>query len=75
MAIESTMTSAVADLHPDVVKLAQQIVDEVEALVADVETLDANKWLAHADKIDSLNVQLQSMLVATPEKPAAQKKT
>ena len=52
-----------SDIHPDVAGLAQQIVDETNALVADVETLDANKWLHHADKLDSLNQQLQNLLI------------
>lgn len=56
-------TTPAAEIHPDVLKLAQDIVDETEALVSDVETLDANKWLAHADKLDTLNQQLQALLL------------
>lgn len=61
-----TDTVAASDIHPDVAGLAQDIVDEVKALVADVETLDATKWLTHADKLDSLNNQLQSLLIPHP---------
>lgn len=56
-------TTPAAEIHPDVLKLAQDIVDETEALVSDVETLDANKWLSHADKLDTLNKQLQALLL------------
>jgi hypothetical protein len=58
-------TELASAIHPDILKLAQQIVDETEALVSDVETLDANKWLSHADKLDSLNHQLQNLLIGT----------
>lgn len=61
-----TDTVAASDIHPDVAGLAQDIVDEVELLVADVETLDATKWLVHADKIDTLNQQLQALLIPHP---------
>lgn len=59
-------TAPASDIHPDVLDLAQKIVDETEKLVADVETLDASKWLTHADKLDSLNKQLQGLLIPAP---------
>ena len=58
-------TSPASEIHPDVLKLAQSIVDEVDKLVSGVESLDANKWLESADKIDSLNSQLQNLLIPT----------
>lgn len=61
-------TSQASDIHPDVLDLAQRIVDETNELVATVETLDANLWLSHADKIDVLNKQLQALLIPTPAK-------
>ena len=68
-----TETAPASDIHPDVLNLAQQIVDEVSALVASVETLDATVWLTHADKIDSLNNQLQALLI--PHTPSQSHKT
>lgn len=63
-----TENQSALDIHPDVLDLAQSIVDEVKLLVAGVETLDAGKWLTHADKIDSLNEQLQSLLIVPKPK-------
>lgn len=60
-----------SEIHPDVLAICQKIADAAEDLVIKIETLDANQWLASADKIDSLNNQLQSMLIA---KPATSKK-
>lgn len=70
MTISSVPTPA-SDVHPDVLQLAQAIVDEVHTLVTGIESLDANNWLTSADKIDALNSQLQSLLIPTPvvEKP------
>jgi hypothetical protein len=65
-----TVTPA-SDLHPDVLALVQQISDEAGKLVAGIETLDANNWFPHADKIDSLNNQLQSLMIATPTPTAS----
>jgi outer membrane murein-binding lipoprotein Lpp len=65
------MTTPASDIHADVLDLAQKIVDKVNELVANVETLDANKWLGLADDIDALNNQLQALLIETPEKPSA----
>lgn len=62
---EKKTPEAAAAIHPDVLAIAQEIVNETHALVLDVETLDANKWLTHADKIDSLNTQLQSLLIGS----------
>lgn len=64
-----------SDIHPDVLKLAQQITDKVDSLVQGVETLDANNWLAAADEIDNLNNQLQSLLIPAPEKKSTTKKS
>jgi hypothetical protein len=61
-----TQTSPASDIHPDVLDLAQAITDEVNTLVAGVESLDANKWLTSADKIDALNSQLQALIIPTP---------
>lgn len=69
------VTSSASDIHPDVLDLAQAIADETTKLVADVETLDANKWLAHADKIDALNSQLQALLIPTPPTPTKSTKS
>jgi hypothetical protein len=55
-------------VNPDVLNLAQQIVDKVNELVEGVESLDANNWLSLADDIDALNAQLQGLLVEAPEK-------
>ena len=52
-----------SDIYPDVLNMAQDLVDMVNELVEGVETLDANNWLAQADKIDSLNAQLQALLL------------
>lgn len=49
-------------MNEDVKALAQQIADETAKLVAAIETLDANQWLTHADKLDSLNSQLQGLI-------------
>lgn len=57
-----------SDIHPDVLELVQKIVDLVNELVAGVETLNANNWLEKADQIDSLNNQLQAMLLPPPPK-------
>jgi hypothetical protein len=61
-----TETAPASDIHPDVANLAQQIVDETNEMIAGVETLDASNWLSHADKIDSLNKQLQGLLIPVP---------
>ena len=61
-----TQNAPASEIHKDVAELAQAIVDETEKLVADVETLDANKWLVHADKLDVLNQQLQGLLIPVP---------
>ena len=50
-------------VNADVKALALQIVEETNALIAGVETLDANNWLSHADKLESLNGQLQALVV------------
>jgi hypothetical protein len=63
-----TETAPATDVHPDILNLAQQIVDKVNELVAGVESLDANNWLSIADDIDSLNNQLQGLLVEAPAK-------
>ena len=55
-----------SDIHPDVLDLASKIVAKVDQLVAGVETLDANNWLKYADQIDSLNQQLQALLLPPP---------
>lgn len=62
-----------SEIHPDVLALAQQISDEASQLVSGVETLDANNWLAHADKIDALNNQLQALLLPPPPPTAKSK--
>jgi len=54
---------AASTIHPDVLHLAQQIVDETRLMVEKVETLDANQWFPHADKIEQLNTQLQGLLL------------
>ena len=64
---QMTETVPASDIHPDVLSLAQKISDAASELVAQVETLDANNWLKYADEIDSLNSQLQAMLVAKPQ--------
>lgn len=64
-------TVPASDIHPDVLELCQKISDAANELVLQVESMDGNQWLASADKIDSLNNQLQAMLVA---KPATTKK-
>lgn len=69
---ETPETAPASDVHPDVVELAQQIVDMTHELVSAVETLDANNWLSYADKLDALNSQLQSLII---EKPVAKKST
>lgn len=61
-----TETKPASDIHPDVLQLAQKIVDRVDDLVLGVESLDANNWLQAADDIDSLNQQLQALLIDTP---------
>jgi hypothetical protein len=58
-----------SEIHPDVTDLAQRIVDEVNKLVAGVETLDANNWLESADVIDRLNQQLQAILIPDTREP------
>jgi hypothetical protein len=58
-----------SEIHPDVADLAQRIVDEVNKLVAGVETLDANNWLESADVIDRLNQQLQAILIPDTREP------
>lgn len=55
-----------SDVHPDVLQLAQQITDKVDELLNQVETLDANKWFAIANQIESLNGQLKGLLVTPP---------
>lgn len=64
-----------SDVHPDVLELAQKIVDKVNELVSGVESLDANNWLTAADEIDSLNNQLQSLLLPPQEKKTTSKKS
>ena len=59
-------TVSASNIHPDVLDLAQQIADKVHELVAGVESLDANNWLSIADEIDTLNNQLQALLVEAP---------
>lgn len=59
-------TVAASDIHPDVLEICQKISDAANELVLQVESMDGNQWLATADRIDSLNNQLQSMLVAKP---------
>lgn len=61
-------TAPASEIHPDVLELAQKICDEAAELVEGVETLDANNWLDHADKIDALNSQLQHLIIPAPEK-------
>lgn len=61
-----TETAPASEVNPDVLNLTQRIVDKVNELVAGVESLDANNWLSLADEIDSLNNQLQAMIVAKP---------
>lgn len=55
-----------SDIHPDVLELAQKITDEADALVQGLESMDANNWMAAADKIDALNSQLQNLLLPPP---------
>jgi hypothetical protein len=66
-----TDTVPASDIHPDVLNLAQQISDKANELVAGVESLDANNWLSLADDIDTLNSQLQGLLVEAPAKSSA----
>lgn len=61
-------TASAYDIHPDVLDLAQKIVDETRVLVAGVESLDATRWLTSANKIDQLNDQLQALIIPTPPK-------
>jgi len=68
-------TAPASEVHPDILNLAQQIVDKVNDLVAGVESLDANNWLSLADDIDSLNNQLQGLLVEAPAKSSTKSTT
>lgn len=65
--MDSQSVTPASEIHPDVLELAQKIAAETEKLVSKVETLDATQWLTHADKIDSLNVQLQNLLLPTKD--------
>ena len=72
------MTSApapvkAAEIYPDVADLAQKIVDKTNELVTGVESLDANNWLSLADDIDSLNSQLQALLIPVPPEHSSHK--
>lgn len=62
-----------SDIYPDVYELLEQVVEAVNELVKGVETLDANNWLAQADKIDSLNNQLVGILIPQPKKSTTKK--
>jgi hypothetical protein len=62
-----TETVLASDIHPDVLQIAQKIGNEVADLLAGIETLDANNWLKHADVIEELNLQLQSLLIVKPK--------
>lgn len=66
-------TAPASDIHPDVLELAQAIVDETKKLVAGVESLDANVWLSSADKIDRLNDQLQNLIIPAPKSTSTKK--
>jgi len=70
-----TDTAKASDIHPDVLKLAQQITDRVNDLVLGVESLDANNWLTAADDIDKLNSQLQSLIIPAPPASTTTTKT
>lgn len=70
-----TETAPASEIHPDMLNLAQQIVDKVNELVAGVESLDANNWLSLADDIDALNSQLQALLVEVPAKSSSKSTT
>lgn len=63
---ESVVVVPASDIHPDVLDLAQDIVNKTNELVAGVESLDANNWLTKADEIDALNSQLQALLIEAP---------
>jgi hypothetical protein len=60
---EAPAESPKQTINADVKALAQQIADECSALVSGIETLDANNWFEHANKLDALNSQLQALLV------------
>lgn len=56
-------TEKASDVHPDVLNLAQQIADKTDALLEQVESLDAQKWFPIANEIEQLNDQLQNLLL------------